>query len=158
LQVDNTIGKLTGDAESRPFVTRQIMRGAARHLLACGYAVVTEMALANGRRADLVGLSPRGQLLIVEVKSGVQDFRADGKWAEYRDYCDGLAFAVAPDFPLALLPETVGLIVADGFGAETLREASVTPLVAARRKAMMIAFARLAAIRLQALNDPAAAF
>jgi hypothetical protein len=140
--------------ESRPALTRQIMRGTARHLQASGYAVVAEMALANGRRADLVGLSPTGQLLIVEVKSGLEDYRADSKWPEYRDYCDALSFAVGPDFPHERLPESVGLIVADSFGGLTLREALPVPLVAARRKAMMIAFARLAAARLQALVDP----
>ena len=145
------------EAVARPLITRQIMRGTARHLLASGYAVISEMTLASGRRADLVALSPVGQLLIVEVKSGLEDFRADSKWLEYRAYCDGLAFAVSPYFPVEMLPDTVGLIMADGFGAATLREARIEPLAAPRRKAMMIAFARHAAMRLQMLNDPAAA-
>lgn len=147
-----------GESDSRPSLTRQIMRGAARHLLASGYATVTEMALANGRRADLVALSPGGQLLIVEVKSGIEDYHADSKWPEYRDYCDAFSFAVGPDFPHERLPDTVGLIVADAFGGLTLREALPVPLVAARRKAMMIAFSRLAATRLQALVDPRTGF
>ncbi len=142
------------EVDSRPHITRQIMRGATRHLLASGYAVVSEMALSNGRRADLVALSPHGQLLIVEVKSGIEDFRADSKWPEYRDYCDRFSFAVGPDFPHERLPDTAGLIVADAFGGLILREAMTIPLPAARRKAMLIIFAQLAAGRLQALIDP----
>ncbi|MGL5362012.1 MAG: MmcB family DNA repair protein [Bosea sp. (in: a-proteobacteria)] len=142
------------EVDARPAITRQIMRGTARHLLASGYAVVSEMVLANGRRADLVGLSPQGQLLIVEVKSGIEDFRADSKWPEYREFCDTFSFAVGPEFPQERLPETAGLIVADAFGGLILREAEVIPLSAARRKAMLIAFAQLAAGRLQALVDP----
>lgn len=143
-----------GEIDPRPEITRRIMRGTSRHLLSSGYAVVSEMALPNGRRADLVALSPHGHLLIVEVKSGVDDFRADSKWPEYRDYCDRFSFAVGPDFPQERLPDTAGLIVADAFGGLTLREAETSPLAAARRKAMLIMFAQLAAGRLQALIDP----
>ena len=78
--------------------------------------------LANGRRADMLALGRDGELVIVEIKSSVADFRADRKWPEYRDYCDRLYFAVAGGFPQELIPEECGLIVADGFGAAFLRE------------------------------------
>jgi len=139
---------------ARPDITRAVCRGAGRHLRARGYAIVKEMTFANGRRGDIVALSPSGELLVVEVKSGVQDFRVDGKWPDYRDYCDGFLFAVAPEFPCEILPDDVGLIVADAYGGELLREAPRHPLSPARRKALTIAFARLAAGRLALLEDP----
>ena len=86
-------------------------------------------------------------MVIVEVKSSLEDFRADQKWREYQPYCDAFYFAVAPEFPRAVLPEGPGLIVADGFGGAILAEASLTPLAGARRKALTLAFARLAASR-----------
>jgi hypothetical protein len=134
-------------AVSRPETTAQVTRGAARLLTALGYAPLTEVTLPNGRRADLMALGPRGELFIVEVKSGIDDFRTDQKWREYGPYCDAFAFAVAPEFPREALPEEPGLIVADGFGGAVLREAPVAPLVGARRKALTIAFGRLAALR-----------
>lgn len=138
---------------ARPDVTRAVCRGAGRHLRERGYAVVKEMTFANGRRGDIVALSAKGELLVVEVKSGIEDYRVDGKWPDYRDYCDGFLFAVAPEFPQEVLPGDVGLIVADAYGGALLREAPRHPLAPARRKMLTIAFARLAAERLEALAD-----
>ena len=132
---------------SRPETTATVTRGAARLLVALGYAPLSEVTLPNGRRADLMAVGPKGQIFIVEVKSGVEDFRVDLKWPEYRPYCDAFAFAVAPEFPREILPQDPGLIVADGFGGAILREAPVEALTGARRKALMLAFARLAALR-----------
>lgn len=132
---------------SRPETTAQVTRGAARLLVALGYAPLAEVTLPNGRRADLMALGPKGQIFIVEVKSGVEDFRTDQKWWEYRPYCDAFAFAVAPEFPRQILPEEPGLIVADAFGGAVLREAPIESLAGARRKALTLAFARLAAMR-----------
>ena len=130
---------------SRPETTATVTRGAARLLTALGYAPLAEVTLPNGRRADLMALGPKGQIFIVEVKSCVDDFRVDQKWQEYAPYCD--AFAVPPEFPREILPDEPGLIVADGFGGAVLREAPAAPLAGARRKALTLAFGRLAAMR-----------
>ena len=131
-----------------------IARGVARALAQLGFATLAEVALANGRRADLLGLGRSGELVIVEVKSSVQDFRSDEKWREYREFCDRFYFAVPSQFPRALIPEDCGLIVADGFGAEILRECPATPLPSQRRKAMTLRFAILGSERLRRLIDP----
>jgi hypothetical protein len=144
-------------AESSPgrdMVTREVCRGAGRLLRALSFAVVNELCLANGRRTDIVGLSPTGDIWIVEVKSCLEDLRVDGKWPEYRDFSDALFFAVAPGFPVEVLPADTGLILADRYGAEIVRQAPETRLAAARRKAMTLRFARAAAFSLQALADP----
>lgn len=142
---------------TRPDITRIVCRGAGRHLRERGFAIVKEMTFANGRRGDIVALSPSGELLVVEVKSGLADYRIDGKWPDYRDYCDGFLFAVAPEFPIEVLPADVGLIIADAYGGHLMREPPRHPLNAARRKALTIAFARLAALRLHGAEDPVAA-
>jgi len=134
-------------AVTRPETTSAVTRGAARLFLALGYAPLAEVGLPNGRRADLMAIGPRGEIAIAEVKSGLHDFKTDRKWHEYLPYCDAFYFAVAPEFPREILPEAPGLIVADGFGGAVLREAPVTALAGARRKALIIAFGRLAALR-----------
>lgn len=139
---------------TRPDITRAVCRGAGRHLRERGYAIVKEMTFANGRRGDIVALSPAGELLVVEVKSGIEDYRVDGKWPDYRDFCDGFLFAVAPEFPQEILPEDVGLIVADAYGGALIREPPRHALAPARRKALTIAFAKLAAARLALIEDP----
>lgn len=132
----------------RPEITAALARGVQRMLVERGYAPVLELTLANGRRADVAALSPKGEIVIVETKSGVEDFIVDFKWPDYRDFCDAFYFAVAPEFPQALIPEDCGLIVADGFGGDILREAPRHPLAPARRKAVTLHFARVAAGRL----------
>lgn len=131
-----------------------IQRGAARALRALGFGVLPEIPLRSGRRADLVAVDEAGTILIVEIKSSIEDFRSDQKWPEYRDYCDRLYFAVAPDFPMPILPEDAGLIVADRYGGELAREAPTHLLPAARRKAMLIRLARIGGMRWQAAADP----
>jgi hypothetical protein len=132
---------------SRPETTDLVTRGAARLLVSMGLAPLLEVSLPNGRRADLMALSPKGEIVIVEVKSSLEDYRTDAKWPEYHPYCDRLYFAVSPEFPRYILPEGPGLMVADAFGGAVLTEATPTPLVAARRKALTLSFARLAAWR-----------
>jgi hypothetical protein len=132
----------------------KIARGTARLLHAHGYCVVSELPLASGRRADLAALGPDGEILIVEIKSSVADFRADQKWMDYRLHCDRLFFATTLDVPCDIFPRDTGLIVADAFGASIHCEAPEHRLHAGTRRSMLLAFAHAAALRLSALADP----
>jgi len=131
-----------------------IARGASRYLRAQGCAVVAEIPLADGRRADLMALDAAGCITILEVKSCLTDFRSDRKWTDYRQWCDRFYFAVDTAFPQDCIPDDCGLIVADRFDAEALRDAPEHRLEAARRKAVTLRFARCAAFRLQGADDP----
>ncbi len=133
---------------SRPDTTALLARGVTRVLADHGLASVLEVPLANGRRADVMGLTPHGEIWIVETKSCLQDFAVDTKWPDYVEYCDRFFFGVTEAFPHDLIPDDVGLIVADGFGGAILRDCDARPLVSARRKAVTLLFARLAAQRL----------
>lgn len=134
-----------------------VARGTSRLLRALSFSVIPEMPLASGRRADLVALGADGEFLIVEIKSSIEDFRADQKWPEYRWHCDRLFFATAAHVPLEIFPEDAGLILADGFGAEVVREAPAHRLSPPTRRSMLLRYGRMAALRLQALADPSAA-
>ncbi len=125
-----------------------IARGVMRLFDAMGLASLPEVPLANGRRLDLLALGDGGALWAVEIKSSLADFRADRKWPDYLDFCERLYFAVPPDFPHEVLPAEHGLIVADAYDARILRAAAERKLSAARRKALTLRFARLAARRL----------
>jgi hypothetical protein len=126
---------------------RALMRGASRLLLDLGVTAIPEFTLPCGRRADLAGLGRKGEVVIVEVKSGIADFRADMKWPEYFDWCDRFYFAVSDRFPSDILPDQTGLIIADGFGGAVVRESPVQTLAPARRKSLTLRFARNAAER-----------
>jgi hypothetical protein len=125
-----------------------LRRGAARLLWHMGYSAIPEFILPDGRRADLAALGRKGEITIVEIKSGIADFRADNKWTNYAGYCDRLYFAVSQRFPHDVIPDEAGLIIADGFGGAVVRECPTFTLAPARRKALTLRFARAAADRL----------
>lgn len=133
---------------------REIQRGVGRLMRTLGHAHIMELTLANGRRADVVALTTAGEIWIIEIKSSVEDFRADHKWPEYWDYADVVLFAVAPGFPVDILPEGAGLILADRYGGELVRLPAEQRLAPARRRAMLLNFARTAALRLASAIDP----
>jgi len=145
-----------GEGIGFPERTLAVRRAAARLCVLLGWAPLHEVALPNGRRADILALRPDGGFVCIEVKSGVRDFLTDQKWPEYRDYCDALYFAVDVDFPQTLLPPDTGLIVAVDLAADLVREAPAHPLSASRRRSLLLRFSLLAATRLAALEDPGA--
>ena len=132
----------------------KIQRGTMRLLYHMGFSAIPELSLKTGRRADITAINDKGKIIIVEIKSCLEDFKADHKWEEYVPYADQFFFAVDMDFPQQVLPADYGLIVADQFGGEILRDALPSPLAPARRKAMTLLFARKSASRLLSLYDP----
>jgi len=127
-----------------------VRRGVQRLFGRLAMPLLPEMPLASGRRADLIALDPKGNIIIIEIKSSVEDFRADAKWPEYRRFCDRFYFATHPEVPASIFPEDAGFILADGHGGEIIREAPLHPMPGATRKALLIRLARAGAARLMA--------
>lgn len=132
---------------ARPDLTADLTRGVCRMMLDLGLAPLLEFRLANGRRADVAAIDRAGKIVIAEVKSCRADFEADGKWPEYLGFCDRFYFVVSRDFPKDLLPNDEGCIVADAYGASICRPSTERGLIAARRKAVTLRFARQASLR-----------
>jgi hypothetical protein len=61
---------------------------------------------------------------------------------------------VPPSFPRHCLPEHAGLVVADRYGGEVVRQAPRFALHASRRRAVTLRFAQIAAERLTRALDP----
>lgn len=137
-------------------VARGICRLFARNDIWC----LPEMPLRNNRRADLMGIDAKGQVIIVEIKVSRADLLGDGKWTEYLDYCDRFYWGLSPGLdrsPLegeAFLPDRCGVIVADGYDAEIIRPAPTRTLAPARRKVEVERLARAALRRLVTGGDP----
>ena len=56
-----------------------VRRGVQRLFFELGAVVLPELTLVSGRRADLIVLGPKGDFTIIEIKSSIEDFRADSK-------------------------------------------------------------------------------
>ena len=143
-----------------PLCASDVARGVARLLYRHDMVALGEVPLGNGRRADLMAIDGRGQITIVEIKVSRADLLGDGKWRDYLDYCDRFFWAVPGGFDLSpfetepFAPGHCGLIVADRYDAAIVREACLSPLAAARRKAETLRFARRAGRRLLGVTDP----
>jgi len=145
LSLYNNNPLIDGRQSERAMLVRkgvQILLHEMRH------AVLPELPLASGRRADLITLTEKGEIWIVEIKSSIEDFRVDRKWPDYRQHCDRLFFATHKDVPLEIFPEDCGLILSDGYGAHMIREAPEHRLAPATRKSLTLSFSRVAAQRL----------
>ena len=131
-----------------------LARGVMRAFGDMGQSCLAELPLGNGRRVDVMALDRGGLLTIVEVKTSLADYRSDNKWREYLRYCDAYYFAVAEDFDRAVLPDGVGIMVADRYGAAVIAPSPEFKMAAARRKALTLRFARTAGQRLMRLDEP----
>ena len=152
---------LTGaDPMTAAYGAAAIARGVGRLFARHQILVQPEVSLRNHRRADLMGINAKGEIIIVEIKCSKADLLGDQKWPEYLEYCDRYFWAVPADFDLTLfekpafLPERAGLIVADAYDAEMIRPAAYVPVAAARRKTETQRLARIAMRRLMAITDP----
>ena len=131
-----------------------LARGVCRMLASHGFVCVEELVPTRGLRVDVMALGPKGDIWIVECKSSRADFTSDAKWDGYLEWADRFFWAVDADFPVELLPDDTGLIIADAYEGEIIRMGPETRLAAARRKVMVQKFATHAARRLQLLRDP----
>lgn len=151
---------VTGATSAAPMCAADVARGVTRLFLRHELIAIAEVPLDGGRRADLMAIDARGQLVIVEIKVSRADLLGDAKWQDYLAHCDRFYWAVpagfdaAPIDGAAFLPERTGLIVADRYDAAILREARTEAMPAHARKRCTLAFARRAARRLIAATDP----
>jgi len=145
---------------SGPLVATDVVRGICRLFARNDIWCLPEMPLRCGRRADLMGIDAKGNIVIVEVKVSRADLLGDGKWTDYLDYCDRFYWGLSPTLDRACLeteafrPDCCGVIVADGYDAEILRPAPTRKLAAPRRKVETERLARTALRRLVTGADP----
>ena len=129
---------------------KAVERGVARLFYRHDILLIPEMSLPNHRRADLMGLDAKGQIILIEIKVARGDLLGDNKWREYLDYCDRFYWALPPTLDSSLLdqpdflPERAGVIIADAYDAEIVRPAKTQALSAARRNSETRRIARRA--------------
>lgn len=149
-----SIGKKNPLVDGRQSETAmEIRSGMIRYYSKLNHVILPEFPLATGRRADLVTLDSKGFFTIIEIKSSIEDYKVDNKWHEYKEHCDKFLFATHPKVLKEIFPEDEGLFIADKFGAHEVREPNEFRLAPARRKALTLRFARLAARQLNRVSN-----
>ena len=107
--------------------------------------VLREFKLKVRRRVDLIAVSEKGHIAIVEIKSTPQDFLSDKKWTEYIEWADKFYFGVGEDFPLEILPKAdrAGIIITDGFDCHEVQPAPFKKLNGSRRNTLVREIAKV---------------
>lgn len=155
-----TLPKIDAESPVAPTDAKGVARGIARLFGRNDIWCLPEMPLRNGRRADLMGVDAKGQIVIVEIKVSRADLLGDNKWPDYLDFCDRFYWGlptgldIAPLDQEAFMPDRCGVIVADGYDAEIIRPARSHALAAARRKTEMERLARASMRRQVMAADP----
>jgi hypothetical protein len=80
--------------------TLRLKRAATYYLVDKLYSVYDEVGLKSDNkysklRADILGLTVRGQTVIVEIKSCWADFTSDTKWESYLPFANKMYFAIS---------------------------------------------------------------
>jgi len=110
---------LTPEQEAAERHAQAVARGIARLFARNDIWCLAEMPLRNGRRADLMGIDAKGQIVIVEIKVSRADLLGDAKWPDYLDFCDRFFWGLPPELDRACL-ET-GEFMPDRFGTRRMR-------------------------------------
>ena len=127
----------------------RICAAVMRYYAERGFACLPEFTLKTNRRPDITCLGKDGGIIMVEIKSGVVDFKTDQKWQDYLEWADAFYFAVDEAFPRDILPDETrcGIIITDGFDCHMVREAPYHKLAGARRNHLVRRLARAAMMR-----------
>ena len=74
-------------------LSRKILQKTMQFLSLKGYKVLSEFALPNKKRVDIIALNLKKEIIIVEVKSNKTAIKLDKKWKNYLSYCNYFYFA-----------------------------------------------------------------
>ena|ERR1700737_1106095 len=112
----------------------EIKQIVSRYWIKKRWAVHFEVGLCKGGRyrADVLAMSIRGQLVIIEVKTSVGDFKSDHKMLQYKNFCDNLYVAmtdVVYDKVKHLIAPGVGVFVIDINNGTRVRKRSTSNLL-----------------------------
>lgn len=109
---------------NRKEVANTLKLASAQMFFRYRYSLSYELAVLpwGKRRADVIGCKLNGDLVVIEVKSCVADFRTDSKWTEYFPFCDRFYLAFTEKTAkkissnselLGRIPKRVGILVLD---------------------------------------------
>jgi hypothetical protein len=107
---------------TRKEIADALKEAAAYMFFRYRYSMTFELGLTSwgGRRADVIGCKISGDLVMIEIKSSVADFRSDAKWHEYLPFVDRFYIAFTEDVArkinknpelMARIPKRVGILV-----------------------------------------------
>lgn len=122
---------------TRKEITEKLYEALTYYYVKKLYSVHPEFGIEKWgrRRLDALCLNYRGEMIGVEVKSCLADYRTDKKWRTYLPYTNKLYFLFPPSvIESRKFPEIKAEIKAEGAGILTLKYGRVHALVGAKTR------------------------
>ena len=134
-------------------LTRKILQNTMRFLSAKGYRVLSEFALPNKKRVDIIGINLKKEIVIVEVKSNKNGIKLDKKWKNYLNYCNYFYFACSEKLNLNF-SENIGIIRNNCNKIEITKEPKYKKLPENKKNKLIFKISLSAISKFHRLIDP----
>ena len=134
--------------------SREILQKTMQFLYSKGYKVLSEFALPNKKRVDIIAINSKKKIIIVEVKSNKKDFKLDKKWKNYLNYCNYFFFASNEKFINFKFKSEVGLIEKKGNCIKITKKPKYNLISDRKKNSLIFKMALSAASKFHRLIDP----
>ena len=134
-------------------LSRKILQNTMRFLSAKGYRVLSEFALPNKKRVDIIGINLKKEIVIVEVKSNKNGIKLDKKWKNYLNYCNYFYFACSEKLNLNF-SENIGIIRNNCNKIEITKEPKYKKLPENKKNKLIFKISLSAISKFHRLIDP----
>ena len=125
--------------------SRLILQNTMRFLSNKGYQVISEFALPNKKRVDLIALNLKKDILIVEVKSNIKNLKNDKKWRKYLKYCNFFFFSFDNCQEVKNIKKNIGVIMANNKKTEIIKKPKYNKINLKKKNIIILKFALSAA-------------
>ena len=124
-----------------------------RFLSAKGYRVLSEFALPNKKRVDIIGINLKKEIVIVEVKSNKNGIKLDKKWKNYLNYCNYFFFASSEKINFNF-SENIGVIQNNSNKIKITKEPKYKKLPENKKNKLIFTISLSAISKFHRLIDP----
>jgi len=85
---------------NRKEVADRLKKAGIGYLVKKGFSCTAEIGIMKRgkRKVDVMGLTLKGTIAILEIKSCAADYNTDSKWTEYLPYADMFSFVISDKF------------------------------------------------------------
>ena len=134
--------------------SRIILRNTMRFLSNKGYKMITEFALPNKKRVDLIGINREKKVIIIEVKSNFMSIKKDKKWENYLNYCNLFYFALSEVPEKFKFKKKIGFIKSTRLETKIVKDCEYIKMKKLKKNKIIFNFAASAAYKFHRLVDP----
>ena len=135
-------------------LSRKILQKTMQFLSLKGYKVLSEFALPNKKRVDIIGINLKKKIIIVEVKSNKKNLKYDKKWRNYLNYCNYFYFACNDKLKDFDFSENIGVIQNNSNNIRIIRKSKYKKLSENKKKELIFKIALSATSKFHRLIDP----